>query len=59
VSKKSAFERRERAFEAEYFSRKDAELTTKLKLVFHRKSTSKYPRRDRCDGRGLLDRLSS
>ena len=37
TNKKTAFERRERAFEAEYFSRKDAELIDKLKLVFHKR----------------------
>ena len=35
--KKSAFELREAAFEAEYFRRKDAELVDKLKGVFHKK----------------------
>lgn len=37
MDKKTAFERRERAFEAEFFSRKNAELIDKLKLVFHKK----------------------
>ena len=35
--KKTAFELREAAFEAEYFRRKDAELVGKLKAVFHKK----------------------
>jgi uncharacterized tellurite resistance protein B-like protein len=34
---KGIFERREHAFEAEYFNRKDVELIDKLKLVFHKK----------------------
>ena len=37
MDKKTVFERRARAFEAEFFSRKDAELIDKLKLVFHKK----------------------
>jgi hypothetical protein len=37
MDKKSIFERREHAFEAEYFGRKDVELIDKLKLVFHKK----------------------
>jgi hypothetical protein len=37
MDKKGIFERRERAFEAEYFSRKDTELIDKLKAVFHKK----------------------
>ena len=37
MDKKSIFERRERAYEAEYFSRKDADLIDKLKAVFHKK----------------------
>jgi hypothetical protein len=37
MNKRSGLERRERAFEAEYFSRKDAELIDKLKMVFHKR----------------------
>ncbi len=37
MDKKTIFERRERAYEAEYFSRKDADLVAKLKAVFHKK----------------------
>jgi uncharacterized tellurite resistance protein B-like protein len=37
MDKKSAFELREKAFEAEYFGRKEADLIGKLKLVFHKK----------------------
>ena len=37
MDKLSGLELRERAFEAGYFSRKDAELIDKLRLVFHKK----------------------
>jgi uncharacterized tellurite resistance protein B-like protein len=37
MDKKSAFQLREKAFEAEYFGRKEADLIDKLKLVFHKK----------------------
>jgi len=37
MDKKSAFELRGKAFEAEYFGRKEAALIDKLKLVFHKK----------------------
>jgi uncharacterized tellurite resistance protein B-like protein len=37
MDKKTAFERRAKQFEAEYFSRKDAELVDKLKGVFHKR----------------------
>ena len=58
MDKKAAFERRERAFEAEYFSRKDAELIDKLKAVFHKK----IDKQSICTATGvtdeqLLDRL--
>lgn len=58
MDKKSALERRERAFEAEYFSRKDAELVNKLKAVFHKK-VDKQSIRDATGvtDEALLDRL--
>jgi hypothetical protein len=37
MDEQGIFERRRRAFEAEYFSRKDTELIDKLKAVFHRR----------------------
>jgi uncharacterized tellurite resistance protein B-like protein len=58
MDKKSIFERRAKAFEAEYFSRKDAELIDKLKSVFHKRIDKQSIR----DATGvtdeqLLDRL--
>src|SRR5262245_52732184 len=37
MDKKSMFELRGRAFEAEYFSRKETQLIDRLKAVFHKK----------------------
>jgi uncharacterized tellurite resistance protein B-like protein len=58
MDKKGIFERREAAFEAEYFSRKDAELIDKLKAVFH-KRVDKQSIRDATGvtDDALLDRL--
>src|SRR6185369_991906 len=55
---KNAFEERERALEAGYFSRKDAELVERLKLVFH-KAVDRQSIRDATGvtDEELLDRL--
>jgi len=58
MDRKGIFERREAGFEAEYFSRKDAELIDKLKAVFH-KHVDKQSIRDATGvtDEQLLDRL--
>ena len=55
---RNAFEDRERAFEAEYFTRRDAELVDRLKLVFH-KAIDRQSIRDSTGvtDEELLDRL--
>ena len=58
MDKTSGLERRERWFEAQYFSRKDAELIDKLKLVFHKRIDKQSIRETTgVTDEALLDRL--